>query len=108
MNRRLAVAFLLLLVLGSALAIWLRSPPPAKSSATIAQPAATGKGVEPVAAPASSMPPAPPVARVPPALAAELSQLLALAEVDERFRRLDEFWRRWFARDREGVFVAIA
>ncbi|MBC8008464.1 MAG: hypothetical protein H7067_00020, partial [Burkholderiales bacterium] len=45
---------------------------------------------------------------VPPALADELARLLAIADPDERFGRLDRFWRHWFATDREGLFAAIA
>lgn len=45
---------------------------------------------------------------VPPALADELARLLAIAEPEDRFGRLDTFWRRWFAVDRDAVFTAIA
>lgn len=109
MNRRLVLALIVLLALVASVAflLWKNGR---------AQPAGTAVGADAAAHPprstgvsaSANAPVAARAATVPPALAAELSRLLAIAEPGERFRRLDEFWRRWFARDREAVFGALA
>ena len=112
MKRRSLAGFIL--VCGAAaLLLWLLFRPAdetasAPTSAAPREPA----GVE-TTPPAPDAPRAgddeePGLAPVPPALATELTRLLALSDPDERFRKLDEFWRRWFALDPAGVFAAIS
>ncbi|WP_438480254.1 hypothetical protein [Oleiharenicola lentus] len=103
MSRR-SVAFAgLTLVLGAVLALWLWLPSHQEKTPPVsATPAADSTAA------AGVLNARPPTVSVPPALASELAQLLAITDPDERFRKLDDFWRQWFARDREGMFAAIA
>jgi hypothetical protein len=111
MSRGIFVPLALAAVLAAVLWFALRpaSRPGASSAASAAAP--VGHAIANIAAaipPPSMAAIPPPPTGVPPALKSELAKILALTEPDERFRRLDDFWRRWFAQDREGMFLAIA
>lgn len=108
MPRRLLLSLALFLALAAALWLAFRPRDPASTTPPPSARAASSPGS---ASPAAAEPgPANSELRSPnaAALAAELSRLLALTDPDERFRQLDEFWRRWYARDRDAAFAAIA